>query len=336
MKNLKPIEAAIIYELDKNANISLAKLAKKIKKTQQAIKYIRDKLEKEKIIKSYIPIIDYSKLGGYSLYIGALKLQNITYEQEKEILQKIAKKEEICTLLYSCYGSYDVLIGTIAKDVHQAKEHFNHLLSYFKDKFSKFDIFVITKNNRYCRFYLQDLIEKSNKLEFSDNSKTLLACIEKNTPTKIDELDFKILSAISKDSSKKILELAKSLDAKAETIWNRKKNLEKNKIIIGYSLVLDQRFYNHNLQILKLNFEFDQKTKAEIFDFLEKSKEVWKILETINPGEFLIFLVFPSYQRTDFMNSLKNSFGQKIKSVDFIEVNKIYVYSYFIGKPNEF
>lgn len=332
MRNLKPLEAAIIYELDKNSSISLSKIAKKLKKTQQAIKYVVDKLKKEGIIKAFIPLVDYCKLGNYSLFIYGLKLQNVTSKMQQQILQKIATTEESCALLYSCSGMYDVLIGTIAKDVYEAKENFNKLFAPFKDKISKCDLYVITKHLTYSRFYLKNLVEKSNKLVFRDNSKIILASIQKNTNVfKLDELDFKLLYEISKDSSKKLLDLASALNTKPETIWNRKKNLEKNKIICSYTIVLDQFSYNHNFHIFKLTID-DEKTRQEVFDYLHKPPFVWKILETINPAEFLIFVVFSSKKEEEFLlNSIKDNFGEKIKFLEFLEVNKIYTFSYFPG-----
>ena len=58
-----------LFELDKNARISGTSIGKKIRKSKQFVDYRIKKLEENKILKGYITVIDYSKLGYLSVRV---------------------------------------------------------------------------------------------------------------------------------------------------------------------------------------------------------------------------------------------------------------------------
>ena len=63
--NLK--DKKILYELEKNARVTISDIAKKVGLSKQLVSYKIKRLEEERIIEGYHAIIDTSKLG-YTTY----------------------------------------------------------------------------------------------------------------------------------------------------------------------------------------------------------------------------------------------------------------------------
>ena len=55
----------ILNEIEMNARVSHAEIAKKVGLSKQVVKYRIERLEKEKVIQSYFAVIDIARLGYF-------------------------------------------------------------------------------------------------------------------------------------------------------------------------------------------------------------------------------------------------------------------------------
>jgi DNA-binding Lrp family transcriptional regulator len=91
---LKETELRIVSELIKNSRRSDRELARAIGVSQPTVTRLRQKLEKEGMVKEYTMIPDFQKLGFQLLAIIFLKLQHAPSQKELDNMYEAARKVE--------------------------------------------------------------------------------------------------------------------------------------------------------------------------------------------------------------------------------------------------
>ena len=119
------------------------------------------------------------------------------------------------------------------------------------------NICTIEKVDHFTRGFLLD--EPMLKLAYTYAGEKELSVI--------DDLDHRILSALSENSRVSFLELSKNLGVSPDTVVNRVKKLEKEKIILGYGVLLnlEKIGYFNNIIVVKLHY-FNQKRLNDFFN----------------------------------------------------------------------
>ena len=224
----------ILYELTKNARVGTKKLAKSVGLSESSIYYRIKKLYDDKIIIGSYVVVDYSKLGycGYRIYIT---LTNTTKEKEKEIIQWLVNNDKVAIVGKGVTG-IDLGIQSWLK----SSKEFDVLVSDIKKKFGQyigsFRVDLYLKTYFFNRNYLID-----------ENKDRSFFCTGHDGVMDYDDTDINLLTILSGDARITKKEIAKKLNLSLKTINNRLKNLEKNKIIMGYSI---------NINRSKLGYEY--------------------------------------------------------------------------------
>ena len=117
-------------ELDKNCRISGAALAKKARKSRQAVEYRIEQLVKKGVIKNFQTSINPHKMG-YKTYKVYLKLRNITDEKNK--LFDFLKSSGIVYWMGECSGRWDFIFAVFAKTDLEFFELKNQLVTEFNN-----------------------------------------------------------------------------------------------------------------------------------------------------------------------------------------------------------
>lgn len=109
MAKIDPLDIKILIELQKDARKSLREIAEKLGVAEGTVYNRINKLKKLGLIKKFIPVIDYSKLG-YDI----IAIIGITAEGGHlvEIEEMIAEEPNV-TAVYDVTGEFDVI--TVAK-----------------------------------------------------------------------------------------------------------------------------------------------------------------------------------------------------------------------------
>lgn len=92
-------EKTVLKKIIDQAKIPDAEIAHKMGLSQQAIFKIRHKLESLGVIKGYMPIIDFKKIGIETLVVIGVKLTGYIWEKysEEEISERIQKIPQVIT-----------------------------------------------------------------------------------------------------------------------------------------------------------------------------------------------------------------------------------------------
>src|SRR4030042_4098297 len=90
-------EQKVLKKIIEQSKIPDLEIAKKMGLSQQAIFKMRHKLEEVGIIKGYMPIIDYKKIGIEALVVLGVRFTRYIWEKysEEEIAEKILKIPQV-------------------------------------------------------------------------------------------------------------------------------------------------------------------------------------------------------------------------------------------------
>lgn len=209
----------ILNEIEMNACISHAELAKKVGLSKQVVKYRIERLEKERVIQGYFAIIDIARLG-YFPHIIYFKFIELSTNQEDKWIEQMNKHPSVMSLGKNA-GNWDLTLVVKARNNSELDSIYRELTAGKTDKIKEK---MITTQIETTYFTETVFFNKPGK-EASCSGKE---------QTKIDEIDEKIITSLAKDCRISFVELAEKLDMSPNGVKERIKRLEANKIIAGY------------------------------------------------------------------------------------------------------
>jgi DNA-binding Lrp family transcriptional regulator len=159
-RELKTIELRLVAELMKNSHRSDRDLAKALKISQPTVTRMRNRLEKEGVIREYTVIPDFSKLGyeilGITLALSK-PLEKEEIEKAREVLLKDEKEKdfEFIMMERGIGASFD----GVDISLHPNLSSFQEYLRWLR----KLDFLEVERT----QFFLVDLMEKSHYRPFT-------------------------------------------------------------------------------------------------------------------------------------------------------------------------
>lgn len=304
MEKLDLFDGKLLYELDKDSHLSTSVLAKKLKKSKQFVDYRIKRLEENKIISGYYPIIDASKLG-FTTYRIYLKLQQLTKESEEQLINFLKEYENIWTIAH-LHGKWDYafFIGiTKIKDLHDFWDKF---MLKFRKYLKKYD------------FAFYSPIINFNKTFFAKKNWSVIERIYGDgEKIDYDETDLKIIKIHSKNVRTPLIKIAQQLNLSLNTIRYRIKNLEKKKIIVGYKLDINLEPLDYIGYRVDLNLISTEKNK-QIHQFCKVNKNIYQIMKTIGGSDFEISVIVKNqYELLKLLEEMREQFKDVINDFEY-------------------
>jgi len=223
MLSLDPLACRLLDQLDRDATATYSSLAKRLKVSSDTVLYQVAKLEREKVIQRYAPVINFAALG---LILFRVSLQTGSEANIAKINRGLAKDPHVL-LLAETRGTHDLILWGIATSINQIQEVQTVLHGLVGEAFKSSTVEVITETNAYSRGYL---INRPGHI-FPSRSKTEIV--------KLDLVELQILEQITENARKSAVEIAQKLDLTPAIVSYRREKLERSGIILGYRLHLD-------------------------------------------------------------------------------------------------
>ena len=319
MAKLDLKDRKILYELDINSRQSYHKIAKKVGLSKDSVIYRINKLQKQGIIKQFHTLIDVGKLGFISFRLY-LKFQNTTPEKENEIIE-FFKNQKIVTWLVSIDGDYDLGMWILTKSIKEINKLWKIFLKKYMDYIDKRQLTIFTKVSYFPRAFI--LRKKQNLDEY--------VFITEPAETKLDETDIEILKLLAQNSRISVLEIAKKLKISAKTASSRIKNLEKNKIIIGYRTMFDLEKLGY--QYFKVHFNLHNltdKKEKEFRSFIKLNPNIIYDNEVLGGDDIEIEVQVKTIQDLrGLLDKIKKRFAEIIKNHKYMVFYKEHKYLFF-------
>ena len=222
LKDLSIKDRKILYELDCNSRQTYLQLAKKVGLSKDGVIYRVNKLIKDNIIQRFYPLIDYSKLGYFTVRVY-LRFQNSTPEKEQEIT------DCLCQIRNSLWvGKAEVHWNLVWLILVKSFQEFDNYWLEFEHKFRRYiqqrNVALFIQYDHFPRNYL------INKRKFELRVEVLGLAKEE----KLDSVEINLLQLLSRDARASLTSLGKALKLSPKTIGYRIKQLERKKIILSY------------------------------------------------------------------------------------------------------
>ena len=306
MSKLDVYDRKILYELDLNARITTTKIGKKIRKSKQFVDYRIKKLEEAKIIRGYITVIDYAKLGYLSMRVY-FKFQNLSPQKQEEIEEALTKDTRVWWLV-TLEGVWDVGYAVAVKNVLDFYEYWDIIMKKYQKYIQKRSVVIYTNIKQYAKSYLlnKENITKGTIVGASKQEKTL------------KQFDLQLLKIISDKGNIALIELAKKLKTSPIVIRSHLKELQELGIIQGYRALIDVSFLGYRYYKSYINF-IDTVKINEFEAFCLKHQNILNTNRTIGGKDFEIELQAKSFEEFEkIMNKLRSTFPGMINDFEFV------------------
>jgi len=295
------IDKKILKELLENSRLPLSQIGKKVRLSRENIYYRIQSLIKQEIIRDFVASIDYTKLG-FQQFVVFIEFDKIDKEKETQIIGYL-KKEKSVSWIGVLLGNWSLTFNIFAKTNAELNDFMGEFLNSFEQNIGDYFILNLQESN----YFFNKIIEESVSIS---NTK-----IKRNV--KFDGIDLKILKKLNEDVKISYVDLSYNLNLSANAIKKRIQNLEKNKIILGYSISINHKHFGLEWQGLQIKL---RKPSRKLED---KLKSYFKINNKIifyyhyNKTGIYDFdigvIVKNSSELRKFINQLRKDFYDEIK-----------------------
>lgn len=307
----------ILYELDICSRTSNSEIAKKVRLSKDVVTYRIKELEKKGFIRGYYAIIDFSRLGFFSMRIY-LKFLDVNPDKEKEIIEYLVNNKKVLFVART-YGYSDLTFGPLVKDIYEFEKFYNEFKKLFKEYITNEKIAIYTRVSHFHRAYLLGKKFDESEPEIFGDGPLM----------KYDAIDINILKYLANNARISLVELSQKLKIPVRTIAYRIKNMEKNKIIQGYRFVFDFNLISY--KYYKIDFYLkDISRMNEIRNYCKKYPNIINLSQSIGGADIEFFMeVKDKEQFLEIINDFRKKF-QEIRSWEYFEFEKYYKLEYFL------
>jgi DNA-binding Lrp family transcriptional regulator len=192
-------DSKLLLELDRNARQPISALAKKTGLSREVVQYRMKRLEETGVISRYTTIVDFHKIG-FSQYKIYLKLQHISGEKYREILEHMIQNQDI-KWVAECNGRWDLIVASITKTLVEFDGVKNDLFHRFAPFIAEKSITAMVSYYSKPRTYLlpKPPHEKPLRVE------------SLQLPISINETDLRLLRLLGENSRQSVIELSRKL-----------------------------------------------------------------------------------------------------------------------------
>lgn len=272
---LKEIDYKLLSYLYHSYNEPLSKIAKATKLSRDQVEYRINKYTEEGLIKKFIPIFDWEKLG-YSIFAILL----LKFEKPRMSEKFPGKLNKNCISYGKVYGKYDLYLNCIFKDEKELNEFISRL---FENESNFISEYLIIKP-QFAEIYPLKFFNHSNNEDYILFSKN-------NKEAKLDKIDLKILKILSEDGRARLIDIAIKANISSERALYKLKRLRKEKIILGNRIQFNMALLGYFFTIITINFRgFSEKNKEKIKSFVKSSKHTNSLIFNLQKPNCIIQL----------------------------------------------
>jgi len=301
---LDSVDRRILAELDVNCRIPASELAKKARRSREAVKYRIAQLEKKGVITGYLTSINPNRLGWYMFKVY-LQLENIPAEREK--FYSFLRQHRNIYWYGICDGAYDCIFAILSRNVTDYYEEINALCSQWRHLIVRKVLGMMVDTTQYNKKYFCEIPPREIG-GFGGNTLSV----------PVDELDLKILDIIANDARLPLAKIALKAGVSAEVARRRMKRMEQQGIILSYRISVD-------LNLLCLGFfkaiiyfkSLSRKDERSLREWMRGHRNSVYYIRSIAPWDAEFEFVVENYsQFTGIINELRERFPNAVKNCE--------------------
>jgi DNA-binding Lrp family transcriptional regulator len=307
----------LLYYYCKNSRITTKELGQKTSCTQQSVSYLLNQLKKKEIILQNTTIIDSVKLGFINILVG-FNILKIEDQLRNGIILELKKIKNIVYIEEGKEG-VDLIVEFCSKNLASFNKIYLNILQKFEKSLKTVFIFPLVTRKEYFKKYLL----KNPEL----NSITLSG---DRIMINLNKRETKIVNLLIKNPTIKIIGISENTKISVKSSIKIKKKLQENRIIRGYSAVLNNKKLGMVRQIIFLRFLSEGLKEMDRFEnYCRNNKNIIEFNRLI--GASHCELIVESLQDLDIIKDIRSNFP--IDSYMMVKSEKIHKKDYV---PEEF
>ena len=155
--------------------------------------------------------------------------------------------------------------------------------------------------------------------------------MKRDSVVNLEETDLQILKILSKNSRTPVIEISKKLKTTPRIVNYRIKQLQKNKIILGFKVAIN--YEKLGIQFYKTFIYLDNPKKTRVESLINYFKQHKNIIHHVKVlGNWDLEPEFEVYSESEFnkiLTEIKDKFSDIIKNIDIITILKEHKFVYF-------
>lgn len=310
----------ILYELDFNSRIPLSKLAKKVGLSQQVTDYRVRSMVADGIIRGFMAVIEIHKLGYFTFRVY-MRLQNLTTKKESEILRYLQGHPN-CVWFITTSGRWDIEALFSCRNPVQFNNIIKRMKSDLGTHIRDYNLSASVVNYHFKRSYL---------VGSERSSEGYLRYGFEPEIEKLDKIEIRILSILSKNARATNVEIGKAVGLTYNAVKHRIEDLEHRGILQGYRILIEtskigRRYYKALISLQGI----DEKIERKMYNFCATDPRITYIVEVM--GEWDIEIEAEVADEEEFRRILmgfRDQFGDYIRDYDVLRVYQEHKMNYF-------
>lgn len=313
------IDAKILYLLGKNSRLSISSLAKAINRNREFVTFRIERLKKLDIILGTNAIINYQLLGLYHVKI-LIKVKGATKSKLTE-LENYLLTNDVFTNVQKTFGRWDYLARMRAETLEEIMEILDKLSTDYRDILKISHFFILEEHGPGWT----TLINKKDKPKMPNDKIAFTSSFSKSKKKriKLDELDKKLILALSENARVNSLDLAEDFSVSYKTIVNRIKKLVLNKIIEGFGVKgkISQFGYSRRTIFVKLaNISQNYERANRFFNNMEECSRFWRLGGPLNYQLNINIKTTEDFEQV--LNKIRTYFKEDLIDIESLDVLK--------------
>ncbi len=317
---IKPDEKdiKIILELERNSRQTYSEIAKKVRLSKQSTSYRIKTLIENGIITHFVTVADVQKLG-YTFYNVFFQFTSVTKEKEKEIMKYLKKIPEVCWLV-SCVGKWDAIVAILVKDIKEFHNCVEDILDKFKGTIKERAFFIVVDAYPCLKKYL---FKKEPPIQTS-------YFFGSREPTKLIELDFKIIKELGQNTRITNSEIARKIGIRYETVKRHIEKMKKSGFIQQFTIKTNPRAYGYEWHNILLQTEpMAHEERRKFLNYLKEHPNVVFIDNATGAWEFMIDVHTKNQMEAkEIITELMERFPKTIRSYELLTITKEHKVTY--------
>jgi len=308
----------ILDLLIRNCRYSAADIGRAVGLSKDAISYRINRLMKEGAILKFETAVNHFALG-YRLFYMLLQMQTLTSAKEQAVVKALKANPFVLTFLKAS-GRWDWQITLVAKDDQHCDTIREELFKKMHGNIKDYEIYSFLTEYKWTPYY-KDVNLKTKIWPHRDSAFTSeLAWTEyevrPSSKADLDATDFKILQALASDARTELTAVAKKVGMTGEAVKYRIRNLIKNGIILGFTILPDYLALGLQMHTVFLQLR-DTSDEAKLTKFF-KSRDY--IIDAIKmSGRWNVWLYVLAKDFNGFhvaLSDLRNGLADNLVSYD--------------------
>ncbi len=272
---LDALDRKLLYELDKDASMPIASLARRLKRSKEVVAYRMQRLRGEGVLLSCSAIVDMSALGHFTFRVY-IRWQNMTAAEKERFWERMSRDERIWTIAI-LHGRWDLAFFMGVRSVTFVDEFhkvWSAIQATHKDRIAESKIAIYSPvHNFNKRFFVEGKAEVVERV------------YGRGRAADIDDLDERILKEYAPDVRAPLTRIAHRLGVSAETVRQRVRRLEQQKVIAGYKADMDVAKLGH--QGYRVDFSLNStRRNKELFEYIKQHRYFYQVNLSIGGADF--------------------------------------------------